>query len=311
MTDAASAAATGHFSQLGYVVRDLDRAIEMFATRRGVTDFSVFSGPIPAFGRKATLRVALAYAGEFQIELIQPPLDVPTIYTDSIPPDLSSARLHHICMQVENSEEWSRVQQRIAEQGMPIAIQESLSAVNYAYVDTRAESGHYTEYVLPSEEGRAWFASIPRNPLPADRTGRFYQLGYVVRDMERAIETFSQRRGIGGAWKIIEGPVPAYGRNTTVRTAHGQAGPIEIELIQPPLDIPSIYTHAVPPDDASARLHHIGLLVEDAAEWERVERAIHDNGAPVGMRGSVPQADYAYVDTRTEFGHYTEYVWRH
>jgi len=155
---------TGAFFQLGYVVRDLDRAMKTFS-RRGVERFSTIrDAPFQAYGQEGRLSLAMAYLGDLQIELIQPDLELPSIYTSSIPPDLSSVRLHHIGMWVEDQAEWDRVQDSIKRDGMPIAQQGSMPEVDWCYVDYRAETGHYIEYIWPHEGQRAYFASLPRFP---------------------------------------------------------------------------------------------------------------------------------------------------
>lgn len=152
----------GRFYQLGYVCRDIDRAMATFAERCGVAEFGIMEGPMPHYGRAPVQKIALAFRGEVMVELIQPQTDVPTIYTHSLPPDDVSARLHHLGYLVEDEEEWERVEAHHVRLGNPRVAGANLDIIRYSYFDTSADAGHFTEYFLPTEEMTAFWNALPR-----------------------------------------------------------------------------------------------------------------------------------------------------
>jgi hypothetical protein len=77
--------------QVGYVVKDIEKAMELWSTKLGVgpwfykrevgtTEFRYHGkeSPLP------DLSIALAYSGEMQIELIQQRNDAPSLYRDTL-----------------------------------------------------------------------------------------------------------------------------------------------------------------------------------------------------------------------------------
>jgi len=154
----------GAFFQLGYVCRDLKGAMKSFGERRGVVEWAEMEGPMLNYGRMAPIKIALAYSGPAMVELIQAPSDIPTIYTSAIPSDPLSARLHHIGYIVEDEDEWDAIQAQVAQNGTPIVAGAEMEAIRYCYADTRADTGHFTEYCLPRAEMTAFWNSLPRNP---------------------------------------------------------------------------------------------------------------------------------------------------
>lgn len=103
MSDAVAALAP-HFFQVAYVVRDLGAAEEWFKKVWGVPVFvrmenmsfpatSTYRGKPSA----SSMSIALGYAKETQIELIQP-LTGPSLYTDFL--DAKGPGLHHVAFAV-------------------------------------------------------------------------------------------------------------------------------------------------------------------------------------------------------------------
>jgi catechol 2,3-dioxygenase-like lactoylglutathione lyase family enzyme len=80
----------GPISQNGYVVRDLDTALEHWTRVLGVGPFFVARrvafAEISYRGEPTPLEmaVAMAYSGDLQIELIQPTSEAPSIYRDHL-----------------------------------------------------------------------------------------------------------------------------------------------------------------------------------------------------------------------------------
>ena len=144
------------FFQLGYVVRDLDKAMASYNRRFGPAEFQVAIAE-PEYPH--TRRVAMVYQGPVMIELIEPNPEVPSIYVDYIPEDDSGIRFHHTGHLVDDYQETLR---RLAAEGYNTPYKLSYGDVNdCCYTDMRAELGHYVEHVRLGEPGKQWFSSIP------------------------------------------------------------------------------------------------------------------------------------------------------
>ena len=132
--------------------------------------------------------------------------------------------------------------------------------------------------------------------------GRFFQLGYISRDLDGAIARFAER------WSPVEFQVvPGQEQYPhTRRIALGYLGPVMIEIIEPDPEVPSIYVDSIPENDEDVRFHHTGHLVEDyAATLQRLQAAGYD--VPFTLTYGTAM-DCCYADVRHELGHYVEYV---
>lgn len=154
----------GKFFQIGYVCRRLDRAMETFSDRCGVHEWGIIDGPMPQLGRIPVQKIALAFRGDVQLELIQPQLDLPSIYDHAIPTDEVSARIHHFGYICDDEAEWQRVHAHHARLGNQRVAGMDLDTVRYCYFDTFADVGHLTEYVMPGPEMLGFWVSLPRFP---------------------------------------------------------------------------------------------------------------------------------------------------
>ncbi|RYE40020.1 MAG: VOC family protein [Hyphomicrobiales bacterium] len=91
----------GKVRQLGYVVRDLDTALDRWTKDLGVGPFfKIGNVPLSEFSYRGVpsrpdLNIALAYSGDLQIELIQQLNDAESPYRDFL--DTSGPGLHHVC----------------------------------------------------------------------------------------------------------------------------------------------------------------------------------------------------------------------
>lgn len=140
--------------------------------------------------------------------------------------------------------------------------------------------------------------------------GRFYQLGYVTRDIDAA---YAQLQRTMGATPVdmIHDIRDAEGKQVVVQNvAHLALPGAEIELIQPRLEQPSIFLDALPQSPADVGLHHLGFILTDLDAWERAMAQIAANRTPIVMSGGTPQVRFAYFDTRKETGHYSEIALR-
>jgi Glyoxalase/Bleomycin resistance protein/Dioxygenase superfamily len=146
-----------HF-QLGYVVRDIDKAIINLRIKFGVEHWRVLEMP-PEAPLKS---LAFAYVQDMLLELIEPRPGQEMFYKPWIPEVEHAIRLNHLGYMLDNEEEWSRITAQFAAAGFEEAISGDFYGVRFIYYDTVAELGHYCElnYLAPEAKG---FFDAPRN----------------------------------------------------------------------------------------------------------------------------------------------------
>lgn len=157
-------ALAGEFFQLGYVTRDLDRALRLYAERYGVPNFLRFDTRdfAPPAAPGPFMQVALAYKGPVMIELIQPDPSAPGIYADALRPD-GGVNLHHLGYLVEN-ERFATLAADFRDRGIAVPVETtSGNGLALLYADTRADNGLFSEFVNPGEGGRLFFDAVPHN----------------------------------------------------------------------------------------------------------------------------------------------------
>lgn len=143
-----------------------------------------------------------------------------------------------------------------------------------------------------------------------DRSGGFFQIGYVTRNIANGLAILE---GDMGAQRIdlLDDLRDAQGNRVMIRAlSHLSLGEAEIELIEPRIDWPSVYLDALPADDRTIALHHIGYRQPDIAAWTDARDRAHAAGMAIPMEGATDHARFAYLDTRAVVGHYTEVVYR-
>jgi hypothetical protein len=71
----------------------------------------------------------------------------------------------------------------------------------------------------------------------------------------------------------------------------------------------TIYHAWIPETDDAIRLHHLGFLIEDEAEWHARVQKYGQAGFEVAISGAIPGVmDWHYSDTVAALGHYTELI---
>jgi hypothetical protein len=131
--------------------------------------------------------------------------------------------------------------------------------------------------------------------------GKIAQIGYVVRDL-RASMDFWVAQGVG-PWFYMD-PVPVEdfryrGAPSDMRIAAALAnsGDLQIELIQPLDDHPSLYRDFLGAGHEGAQ--HVGYWTKDYQEL--YDRAL-GLGYTVAQEGSISGGRFAYLDTETHAG---------
>lgn len=139
--------------------------------------------------------------------------------------------------------------------------------------------------------------SDPAPPRLAELGARFFQLGYVAHDLERAKAVFEAQHGVRRFKQIMNQPgfdvVLAY------------AGDTMIEIIAVSGEIEPTYAEAYAQGELV--LHHLGYHMEPEA-YRGLPTALAEMGVPITRRGGDDSGGFIYADTRKLFGHYSEYI---
>jgi catechol 2,3-dioxygenase-like lactoylglutathione lyase family enzyme len=144
------------------------------------------------------------------------------------------------------------------------------------------------------------------NPGPFKALGDIIQLAYLPEDFDAALRYWTETVGVGpffllenvrlGAMKYRGAPTDAM-----FSLAIGYWGDIQIELIRPENDAPSIYTGEYAVRD---RVHHVCLIVDSI---EAARTACAQAGAEVLLEGKVGEdGEVIYVDAGGGPGHLIE-----
>lgn len=128
--------------------------------------------------------------------------------------------------------------------------------------------------------------------------GEVRQNGYVVRDLEKALRFWIETLGVGPWFMIENARVPDFqyrGEPSRAQTTLGMAqwGPIQIELIQPLDDEPSMYRDFLAAGQEG--LQHVACWTD---AYDATLAAALDEGFRVCQGGSfAPDARYVYFET--------------
>ena len=128
---------------------------------------------------------------------------------------------------------------------------------------------------------------------------------WVTNDLDRAVEVFSARYGVG-AFSFIEGQMPSGGH---IRVAFAWAGGQVLEIIAATGPGSEFYAEMLPDGDEFAiRFHHLGFIVHDEAGWRALEADLKAGDWPIAHQTLTGDFIDAYYIKAPELGHYLEYV---
>lgn len=157
----------GSLQQVAFVVKDLAAAQEFFNRKMGVPRFYV----IEDFGLKAVdktfrgrpaehnFKLALAYSGDTQIELIQH-LSGDTCYKEHL--ERRGEGLHHLGFFLYDPEAYQRALVDLATGGYSVLMSGRFGITRYTYFDTEAAIGSIMEIVYLDAGGKEFMAKIKR-----------------------------------------------------------------------------------------------------------------------------------------------------
>jgi catechol 2,3-dioxygenase-like lactoylglutathione lyase family enzyme len=158
------AIATGPVTQLCWVTEDIEATERFLAEQFGVPRWTRLPD-IHFDPENCTLRgepadfvvhVSLGYAGDLQLELIQP-VRGESIYTEFLAS--SAPGLHHLCFEVDDMDVALAA---AAEAGVAVVQEGSMmgGGMRFAYLDGAAHGVPYVELAWLGEEMRAFYAAI-------------------------------------------------------------------------------------------------------------------------------------------------------
>lgn len=145
----------GHY-QNGYVTHDLARALALVEDRYGLNDWMRFEAEVavttPTGAASMRLRLASAWAGGINIEIVEPLGGADAHYRTLLPADSAdpTPRLHHCALRRDSLEE---MRAELAASGLPLAFAGESPAMVFVYMDARASLGHYLEFVWKAPGG--------------------------------------------------------------------------------------------------------------------------------------------------------------
>lgn len=150
------------------------------------------------------------------------------------------------------------------------------------------------------------------------RFSDIFQLSYVARDRDRAVEFASAKLGIENFFTFdARAPVRSRGvvQDLELRVAVANTGTHQFEIIEPVGGPIWIYTDGFDLDRQALTLHHIGIAVRGPfGVWQDTLAKLREDGDEIVQlsepsSGDEPLACFAYVDNRNSLGHFTEYLW--
>lgn len=150
-----------------------------------------------------------------------------------------------------------------------------------------------------------------RRPRPGGDPGRgllcaeHFQIAYATNDIDRAVALFGERYGVR-EFHRLEGPLRDGGR---IRVELAWAGPLMVELMTASGPGSAIYMSRLPASDGFVlRHHHLGYLVQSAAEWDALMGEVARRGLSLAHESETEGLMRSCFVDAPELGHYLEYI---
>jgi len=152
----------GHF-QLAYVTHNLEAAQAVMGDHYGITRWQVMD--MAAMGDQSpALRIALAYAGDRMVEVIEANPAVESLYTAWMPQGDAVLRFHHLGFLIPNADDFARARQHLLDCGYAMASEGGFGDIlDFFYADTTAALGHFYEVIHLKPAGLDFFKHVPEN----------------------------------------------------------------------------------------------------------------------------------------------------
>jgi len=136
-----------------------------------------------------------------------------------------------------------------------------------------------------------------------------FQVAYVTADLDAAIAQYRSHYGIDH-FLVIN--TAEFNPDPALRAAFAWHGATMIELVQPIEEPNPIYVEVLRGSESLTKLHHIGHVCSNEAQWNEVRTALKAANVPISREGDVPGVmKFLYADFRSLNGHYREYILQH
>ena len=136
------------------------------------------------------------------------------------------------------------------------------------------------------------------------------QLGIVVRNIEAAMQHWTENMGVGPFFyledvKTLEYSYKGVPGTLNLKAAFAYSGPMQIELIELIGDTPSSYKDFL--DAGNEGLHHLGFLTEN---YDADLQRLLDSGLEIEQQGTVLTEDgkFTYFASQSHPGTVTELI---
>jgi len=144
--------------QIAYVTNDIERAVEVFRKRYGISEFASLAGRI---ADDSPMNVRVAWAGGTMYEIIEATGPAAQFYNARLPEGEFAIRHHHFAHIVQDREAWSALMAELAMEGIDIVFEKHRQGfMRFCYVKA-PDLDHYLEFFLLEKDGIAFFESIP------------------------------------------------------------------------------------------------------------------------------------------------------
>ena len=152
------------FSQITYATSDIDIAAQRLGAIYGIDRFLITrDAEVESPEGPLRIHTGQAFVDDRHIEVIEPAGGADGVYRDMLGKDGFSLCVHHYGHLTRDPGEWEKIQAFIEDKGWRIALGGNFAdMMHYVYVDTRAELGHYLEFMYQTELGKDMFAEVPR-----------------------------------------------------------------------------------------------------------------------------------------------------
>lgn len=147
--------------QNSWVVADLETAMRNWTGTTGIGPFFVVSNvsideqKYRGHETSIDVTIALAQAGDIQIELVAQHNDAPSAYRDLVPAGQSA--FHHVAF---FSTDYDADLKAYRDRGVEMAFSGSFAGKRFCYLDTSPTLGHMVELIEDSAAQRDFFAKI-------------------------------------------------------------------------------------------------------------------------------------------------------
>ena len=311
-------------AQVGIVVKDAVKTARNFAELLGIGPWEFFDdvpsdtilhGKVLEDG-ECCLRLAFAYLGDLEIELLQP------LWGPSSHQEFLAARgdgIHHLSFC--GIEDFDRFAGALEGGGIqPEMLGKVSGDISFAYMATQKALGTIFEATTPVTEAvqaslKPWGTlAIDKPPLVDITAERLVQVGIVVQDLAATVKNYEKLFGMG-PWSYydLKPPYASFNRlddlpmvadaDTHIRAAAADMGHTRIELLEPVCGPSSCMNFL---KGFGSGVHYLGFgLVKDA---DAIVGRMRDNGIKIDMAGVADGLAWTNLGTQVELGAILQFV---